>query len=86
MDLEDRRTHRTLVGFFAGVPSHVHDQHVLSFERFFLPRAFLPPANEALFVRVDMIVVDVFHKIVLKREDDGDGDGDANLDRWIAER
>lgn len=55
----------TLVRFFTGVPSHVHDQHVLSLEGFFLPRALLPAANKALLVGVYVIVVDMLHEIVL---------------------
>jgi hypothetical protein len=43
----------------------MHDQHILSLEGFFLPRAFLPTANKALLVGMYMIVVDMFHKIVL---------------------
>jgi len=43
----------------------MHDQHVLSLEGFFLPRAFLPTANKALLVGVYVIVVDMFHEIIL---------------------
>jgi len=58
-------TYGTLVWFFTRMPSHMHDQHVLSLEGFFLPRAFLPTANKALLVGVYVIVVDMFHEIIL---------------------
>lgn len=50
---------------FARVPPHVNDEHVLSFEGFFVPGTLLPAADEALLVRVDVIVVDVLDQVVL---------------------
>lgn len=58
-------THRALVRLLAGVSSHVNHEHVLRFEWFFLPRAVLPSANEALFVGVNVVVVDVLDQVVL---------------------
>lgn len=46
--------------------SHMHDQHILSFERLFIPGASDPAADESLFAGVDMIRVDVFHQIILR--------------------
>ena len=65
-----QRAYRAFVGFFAGVPSHVHDEHVLGLEWLFLPRALLPAADEALLVGVNVIIVDVLHEIVLQGESD----------------
>lgn len=51
--------HRALVGLLSSVPSHVHHQHVLSFEGLLLPRAVLPAADKLLLLPMDMIIVDV---------------------------
>jgi hypothetical protein len=37
------------------MPPHMHNQHVLSFERFFFTAALLPLANERLFVGSYMV-------------------------------
>ena len=47
------------MGFLAGVPAHVHDEHVLRLEGFLLARAVSPLAHEMLLVGVDMVVGDV---------------------------
>jgi hypothetical protein len=59
-------THGTLVRFFSSMSSHMHNQHVLSFKRFFFSRAFFPTANKTFFVSVYMIVVDMFYEIILE--------------------
>lgn len=51
--------------FLAGVSSHVHHQHVLSFERLFVPRARLPSAHKRLLIAVDVIGVDVVDELAL---------------------
>lgn len=61
-------SHRAFVGFFSGVPPHVHHQHVLSFEGFLVPRTVFPAANETFLVHVNVIVVYVFDQIVLRRK------------------
>lgn len=53
------------MGLLSSMPSHVHHQHVLCLERFLVPGAVLPPTNERFFVRVNVIVVDVFDQLVL---------------------
>ena len=60
--------YRALVRLLASVPPHVHDEHVLGFERFLVARALLPAADEALLVGVDVVVVDVLDQVVLRRE------------------
>ena len=52
----------------ARVPPHVNDEHVLGFERFFVAGTFLPAADEAFLVGVDVVVVDVLDQIVLGGE------------------
>lgn len=54
-------SYRALVRLFAGVPPHMYDQHILGFERLFVPGAVFPTTNEALLVNVDMIVINMFH-------------------------
>ena len=53
------KTYRASVWFFTGVSAHVHNQHVLRLEGFLLPRALLPPTDERLLVRLDVILVQV---------------------------
>ena len=48
-----------LVWFLSGVSSHVHDEHVLGFERFLSSRTPFPSAHKRFFVGVDVIVVNV---------------------------
>ena len=54
--------------FLARVPAHVDDQHVLGLEGFLFAGAFLPAADETLFVGVDVVVVDVLDQVVLRGE------------------
>ena len=56
------KTNRAFVWFFTGVSAHVHNQHVLRLEGFFFPRALLPPTDERLLVRLDVILVQVLRK------------------------
>jgi len=49
------------MGFFTGMPSHMHDKHVLSLERFLLPRTAFPSADEALFIDMDVIRIYMFN-------------------------
>lgn len=53
------------MGLLSRVPSHVNHQHVLRLEWFLVPGAFLPSAHERLLIRVDVVVVDVLHELVL---------------------
>ena len=50
-------SYRASMWFFSGVPSHVNDQHVLSFEGLLLSAAVLPLTNESLLVHPDVVVV-----------------------------
>lgn len=52
--------------FLAGVPTHVHHQHVLRLERFLLTAAVLPAAYERFLVGMDVIVVDVLDQFILR--------------------
>lgn len=54
--------------FLARVSAHVDDQHVLSFEGFLFAGAFLPAADETLFIGVNVVVVDVLDQVVLRGE------------------
>jgi hypothetical protein len=64
----NKYNYRAFMRFFAGVSSHVHDKHILRFKWLFLPRALLPSADKTLFVCMNMIVIDVLYKIVLKNK------------------
>lgn len=61
-------TNGAFVRFLPRMPAHVHHQHVLRLERLLLAAALLPPAHERLLVRMDVIVVDVLHQLVLRGE------------------
>lgn len=63
--MKTTRTHRTLMRFLPRMPPHMHDQHVLSFERLFIPGASHPAAYESLFTGVDVVRVDVLYQIIL---------------------
>lgn len=52
-------TYRALMGFLPCVPPHVHDQHVLSFERFLVTRTLFPATHERLLVCMDVVIVDM---------------------------
>lgn len=54
--------------FFPCVTSHVHNQHVLSLERFLVPGAAHPAAHEGFFAGVDVVRVYVLHQVVLRGE------------------
>lgn len=54
-----------LVRLFACVSSHVHDQHVLSFEWFSFTRTVSPAADETLLVVFDVILFQMFDKFFL---------------------
>lgn len=54
--------------FFASVTTHVNDQHILSLERFFVPRTSLPATHKRLLVAVNMISVDVTDELILRKE------------------
>lgn len=56
------------MGLFTCMPSHVNDKHVLGLEWFFLSGTILPSANKALFVGMNMVIVDVLYEIILSRE------------------
>lgn len=43
------------------MPPHMHDEHVLSLERFFVPRAADPATYEGLLTGVDVVGVDVLY-------------------------
>lgn len=62
-------TYRALVRFFSGVPSHMNNKHILGFEWFFLSGALFPSTNKTFLVCMNVIIVDVFHKIVLEVKD-----------------
>ncbi len=53
------RTYRALVRLFAGVATHVDNEHILRLEGLLLSRTVPPLAHEMLLVRVDMVVGDV---------------------------
>lgn len=59
-------SYRALVRLFAGMPSHMNDQHVLGFKRFLVARTLFPATDKALLVGVDVVVVDVLDQIVLR--------------------
>lgn len=50
------------------MPTHVNDQHVLSFKRLFVSRASLPTAHKRLLIAVNMIGVDVPNEFILGEE------------------
>lgn len=54
--------------FFASVPAHVNDQHVLRFERLFISRACLPPTHKRLFVAVNVIGVNMANEFILREK------------------
>lgn len=54
--------------FFARVPPHMNNKHVLRLEGFFLPRAPFPPANKALFIHMNVVSVDMLDQVVLRGE------------------
>ncbi len=58
--------YRALVRFLSCMPSHVNHQHVLGFEGLFVTRTFLPATYKTFLVSVDVIVVDMFDKVVLR--------------------
>ena len=58
--------YRALVRFLSCMPSHMNYQHVLSFEGLFVTRAFLPATNKTFLIGVNMIVVDMLDKVVLR--------------------
>ena len=51
--------------FFASVPSHMYNQHVLGFEGFPFPCAALPVTGKVLAILLDMIIVDMSNKLIL---------------------
>lgn len=59
------KTYSAFMRFLSSVPSHMNNQHVLSFKRLFLPRTILPSTNETLFIRVNVIIVDMFDEFIL---------------------
>lgn len=61
-------TYGALVRLFTRVPAHVNDEHVLSLERFLVARTLAPAADKALFVCVDVVVVDVLDEVILSGE------------------
>jgi len=46
-----------MVRFFSGMSSHVYDEHVLSFERFFISRTIFPTTNKSLLATSDVLAV-----------------------------
>lgn len=58
-------TYGTFMRFLPGVSSHMNNQHVLSFEWFFVPRAANPTTDESLLTCMDMVCVYMFHQIIL---------------------
>lgn len=51
--------YRAFMRLLAGMSPHVHDEHVLRFERLFVSRTILPLAYERLFVRLNVIINNV---------------------------
>lgn len=51
--------------FLPCVPTHVHNQHILGFKGFPFPRAAIPVTGEVLTVLLDVIIVDMFNKVIL---------------------
>lgn len=56
------------MGLLAGVPSHVHDEHVHGLEGFFLAGAVLPAAYEDLLVFLYVIFGNVLDEMLLMSE------------------
>lgn len=63
-----QQTYRAFMRFFAGVSSHVNHQHVLSLERFFVPRTSLPATHKRFLVAVNVIGVYVTDELILREK------------------
>lgn len=61
-------THSALMWFLPRMSSHMHHEHILSFEWLLIPGAPHPTADESLLAGVDVVCVDMLHQIVLGRE------------------
>lgn len=61
-------SYRAFVRLFARVPSHVHNQHILGFERLFVARARLPTAYKRLLVAMNVIGVNMTDELVLREK------------------
>ena len=51
--------------FFASVPSHMYNQHVLGFEGFPFSCTALPVTGKVLAILLDVIIVDMSNKLIL---------------------
>ena len=51
--------------FFASVPSHMNNQHVLGFKGFPFPSTALPVTGKVLAILLDVIIVDMSNKLIL---------------------
>jgi hypothetical protein len=60
--------YRAFMRLFTRVSSHVHYQHVLSFEWLFISRTSLPSTHKRLLVAVNVIGVDVSNEFVLGKK------------------
>jgi len=55
------RTHRASVRFLAGMPTHMNDQHVLSFEWLLRSTAAVPQTHKLTPARRHVLLVEVLH-------------------------
>lgn len=64
-EVASHETYTAFMWLFASVPAHMHDQHILGFEWFLFPAACLPVTGEVFAILFDVIIVDMFDKLIL---------------------